>query len=93
MRILLKAALIAIALVALQSPVPTMADGKEEAGAPIELIGRWGSNKEQCQSWHRKIDNVTIIDKNFLTSCGGTGCEAAIVSHKKTVDGYIGRKL
>lgn len=61
-------------------------DGK---GAPDELIGRYGNSPTECRSYHRKTDGITIIGKNTYTFCGGSGCDAIIVSHKKTPAGYV----
>jgi hypothetical protein len=72
-----------------QLSLPAVAAGTEKPGAPSELIGHWGKNKEQCRSWHRRADNVTSITKDIGTFCGGSGCEATIISHKKIHDGYI----
>ena len=61
----------------------------EAKGAPDALIGKYGKSPEQCRSYHRKSDNITSITKDYYTFCGGSLCEAKILSNYKTKDGYI----
>ncbi|WP_284543483.1 hypothetical protein [Pleomorphomonas sp. T1.2MG-36] len=58
-------------------------------GAPEELIGHWGKNPKECMSYHRKFDGLTTISKEYLTSCGGSACEARIVSYKRKGKSYV----
>lgn len=67
---------------------PAAADAKDVKGTPAPLIGHFGTSPAQCQSYHRRSDEITKIGPQFMTSCGGSGCEAKIVSHRKTRDGY-----
>ena len=62
---------------------------QEAKGAPDALIGNYGKSPEQCRSYHRKSDNIESITKDRYTFCGGSGCEAEIVSHRKTKRGYV----
>jgi hypothetical protein len=62
---------------------------QDRKGAPSELLGYFGKRPTQCQSYHRKIDEITIINPGTITWCGGSACEARIASHRKTKDGYI----
>lgn len=56
---------------------------------PKELIGKYGSSPAQCRSYHRKSDNLTSISATSYEFCGGSGCGATIVSHRKLADGYL----
>lgn len=62
---------------------------QETNGAPQTLIGSWGNSPEECRSYHRKSDGITIFNKDNYSSCGGSGCEATIVKSRKTHDGYV----
>jgi hypothetical protein len=62
--------------------------GKDEKGAPTQLIGKYGANPEECRSYNRKSDGITIISERDFSFCGGSGCWAEVLSHKKTRDGY-----
>lgn len=77
--------LIAVACVLL----PPSLHAQETKGAPQVLIGRWGNSPQECRSYHRKSDGITIINKNNYSWCGGSGCEATIVKYQKTHDGYV----
>ena len=66
-----------------------VARAQEIPGAPKPLIGHYGKNPDQCRSYHRKSDNITSISTNYYTWCGGTGCEAEIMSHRQTKDGFL----
>jgi len=65
------------------------AKSKTVPNGPSELIGTYGSSPTQCRSYHRKADNLTFITSTYMVSCGGSWCEATIVSHQKLPDGYI----
>ena len=71
------------------STIPSLA--QEVKGAPKALIGKFGNSPAQCQSYNRKVDDVASISDEYLTSCGGssTFCEAKIVSHRFTENGFI----
>ena len=77
------------ALAVMSGFVSAQAMGQELKGAPYELWGYFGKNKEQCRSFNRKTDDITIIEKYTYSFCGGTMCFAQIRSHKKTKDGFI----
>jgi hypothetical protein len=57
-------------------------------GGPEALVGFYGSSPDQCRSYHRKSDNLTSFTKTTYTFCGGSGCEAHIISHRRIKDGY-----
>ncbi|MBI3704381.1 MAG: hypothetical protein HY244_11195 [Rhizobiales bacterium] len=82
----LKHALVASITLGLASADALAQDAK---GAPDVLIGKYGKSPEQCRSYHRKSDNMESITKTHYTFCGGAACEAEIVSHRKTKDGYV----
>ena len=65
-----------------------MASAQEVKGGPDALIGKFGATRQQCQSYHRKSDNMESFSKKTWSSCAGSGCEAQIVSHRKTTDGF-----
>ena len=67
----------------------TDAIAQDTKGAPDALIGYYGNSPDQCRSYRRKSDNITSITKTDYTFCGGSGCEAEIVSHRKTRNGYV----
>lgn len=62
---------------------------QEVKGAPEALIGSWGRSPAECRSYHRKSDGITSIDKDELSSCGGSACGWKILSHRKTKNGYV----
>ncbi|WP_342737386.1 hypothetical protein [Bradyrhizobium sp. B117] len=64
-------------------------EAKAYPNAPRELIGKYGNSPVQCQSYHRKSDNLTSISATSYEFCGGSMCGADIVSHQKLKDGYI----
>ncbi|MCJ9702274.1 MULTISPECIES: hypothetical protein [unclassified Bradyrhizobium] len=65
------------------------AEGKAYPNGPRDLIGHYGNSPTQCQSYHRKSDNMTSISATSYEFCGGSMCGADIVSHRKLKDGYI----
>ena len=67
----------------------TSAMAQERAGAPDELIGAFGNSKQQCRSYNRNTDDVTKMDKDTISFCGGSSCGAEVLSHRITKDGYI----
>jgi len=69
--------------------LPPSLHAQETKGAPQVLIGRWGNSPQECRSYHRKSDGITIINKNNYSFCGGSGCEATIIKSRKTHDGYV----
>ena len=78
-----------LALTLLSLLVPAHGLTQEIKGAPYELWGYFGNNKEQCRSFNRKTDDITIIEKYTYSFCSGTMCFAQIRGHKKTPDGFI----
>jgi hypothetical protein len=58
-------------------------------GAPQELLGVFGSSRDQCLAFHRKIDDIHRLSKDFYSWCSGSGCEARVVSHRTTKRGYV----
>lgn len=78
-----------LALSALGGALLSPANAQEVKGAPKELIGQYGSNPDQCRSFNRKSDDLTTISKDSYEFCGGSACSVAIVSHRKTKDGYV----
>lgn len=65
-----------------------MVSAQEVKSGPDALIGKFGATRQQCQSYHRKSDDIHTFYKGSWSSCGGSGCEAQIVSHRKTKDGF-----
>ena len=65
-----------------------MASAQEVTGGPDALIGKFGATRQQCQSYHRKSDDIHTFYRDSWSFCGGTACEARIVSHRKTTDGF-----
>jgi len=61
----------------------------DNKNAPAALIGYYGKSPAQCRSYHRKSDNLTSITSTTYTFCGGSGCDASIISHRKVNDGFI----
>src|SRR5215208_5573041 len=57
-------------------------------GSPEALVGFYGSSPDQCRSYHRKSDNLTSFTATTYTFCGGSGCEADIISHRRIKNGY-----
>ncbi len=77
-------------LLVLAGPMAAEAgEAKASPNGPRELIGNYGNSPGQCQSYHRKSDNITSISATSYESCGGSMCGADIVSHRKVKDGYI----
>lgn len=66
----------------------TSAEAGGSKGAPNEMIGSWGSSPVQCRSFHRKVDDITIIGKNTFSFCSGSGCGADILSSRRLPRGY-----
>ncbi len=66
----------------------TVASAFAADGAPPELIGAYGHSPQQCQSFHRKTDNVSIISETAYTFCGGSACEATIISYTRKGHSY-----
>lgn len=64
-------------------------NAQEIANAPPSLVGTFGKSLTQCQSYHRKSDDLSRITSTDYTFCGGSGCTARIVSYRKTNDGYV----
>lgn len=62
---------------------------KEIKGGPDRLIGTFGRNPEECRSFNRKSDAMLTFTKDAMTACGGSGCEAQILSHVRTSDGFV----
>ena len=82
--------LIAIAVLSIfAGQMAEAAEGKAYPNGPRDLIGHYGDGPTQCQSYHRKSDNMTSISATSYEFCGGSMCGADIVSHRKLKDGYI----
>ncbi|MHC4040200.1 hypothetical protein [Bradyrhizobium sp. 23AC] len=64
-------------------------EGKAYPNGPRDLIGKYGNSPAQCQSYHRKPDDITSISATSYEFCGGSMCGADIVSHRKLKNGYI----
>lgn len=60
-----------------------VARAQEIIGTPDELIGKFGATRQQCQSYHRKSDEIRIFTKNSYSACGGVLCQSDVVSHRK----------
>ena len=65
------------------------AKAQEIQNAPLSIIGTFGKSRAQCQSHHRKSDDLSRITSTEYTFCGGTGCTARILSHHKTKEGFV----
>ncbi|MBD2751112.1 hypothetical protein IC232_31255 [Microvirga sp. BT688] len=61
---------------------------QDRNGAPNELIGYFGKSPEQCQSYHRKSDDISHITKSDYQWCGGSACGASVVSHRRSKDTF-----
>jgi hypothetical protein len=57
-------------------------------GAPDAMLGYFGESPAECMSFHRKSDGLKQFTKDTYTFCGGSACEAEILGHKKTADGF-----
>ncbi|MHC1999528.1 hypothetical protein ACYQR9_03675 [Methylobacterium sp. CM6241] len=72
----------------LLSAIGAPAMAQTTKGAPPALIGHYGNSPAQCRSYNRKTDDVRSIERDTYTFCGGSSCEAKIVSTTKTASGY-----
>ncbi len=71
------------------SAAPAIAAPQAQKGAPDELLGAFGSSRKQCLAFHRKSDDIHRFSKDFYSWCSGSGCEAKVVSTRRTPQGFV----
>jgi len=80
---------ILLTIVLATGAVPAAVAAPTQKGAPTELLGVFGSSREQCLAFHRKTDDIHRFSKDYYSWCSGSGCEAKVVSHRPVARGYV----
>lgn len=68
---------------------PVAVAAPSQKGVPAEMLGVFGSSREQCLAFHRKTDDIHRFSKDYYSWCSGSGCEAKVVSHRPVAQGYV----
>jgi hypothetical protein len=80
---------ILLTIIFAMAAIPAAVAAPSQKGAPTELLGVFGSSREQCLAFHRKTDDIHRFSKDYYSWCSGSGCEAKIVSHRPVAQGYV----